>query len=87
MAKKKQKEPKDSKESIRIPSRVVNFVDNLAELGIFGTNKSEVLRNLILEVINQISKDELVKKTLESRQFASHHQSDEKETTSKEKGV
>lgn len=79
MVKKVKKEPKDCKESVRVPSKVAKFVDDLASHGIFGTNKSEVLRNLLLEAINQISKDELVKKTLESRRLAGEdYQDDQK---------
>lgn len=54
-------------ESFRLPTRVIEFVEGLAQLGIFGTTRAEIFRYFVTEGVNQAIKDDIVKKTLEAR--------------------
>lgn len=54
-------------ESFRLPIRVIEFVEGLARLGIFGTSKAEIFRYFVAEGVKQAIKDDIVKKTLDAR--------------------
>ena len=56
-------------ESFRLPTRVIEFVDGLARLGIFGTTRAEIFRYFVTEGVNKAIKDDIVRKTLEARQY------------------
>lgn len=70
MTGKNKKKNQDDKADFRLPSQVAQFIQDLADLGIYGSRKSEVLRNIILEKMNEVAREDLVNKTIETRKLA-----------------
>ena len=63
-------DPKDVTLQVRTPSRVAKMVDDLARHQILGTNKAEVIRNLLMRAIDQVNLENLIEKTLDARKRA-----------------